>query len=236
MKPDIFIINPNISYRNKLKGYLELGGYERVFADDSIDSACEGFGGCIVLAQGGNIRYSDILEASGEGTRFILTYSDGGFSQADVGLAKSARCVLDGDFEYLLKLVNEECESFFGETSTSPAVDIVRDTLDGLGFNPAHKGYTYLIFAAKISRGEMITKDVYPDIAKKYKTTAGAVERSIRSATSFAWSNRGFGRFNRYIDWNSAKCPTNSELLLAINTKLRLSRMCEDDAKPALSY
>ena len=171
MKPDIFIINSSISYTNKLKSFLEYNGYERVLTSDNLDSECN-LDNCIVVAQGEDIRYSDIIKASEEGARFILTYGKGGFSQADVGLAKSARCVADGDFEYLLKLINEECNVYFADTSrTSATTDFVRDTLDGLGFNPAHKGYTYLIFAAKTSRGEMITKDVYPDIAKKYKTT-----------------------------------------------------------------
>ncbi|GGH86385.1 hypothetical protein JOD43_003507 [Pullulanibacillus pueri] len=61
---------------------------------------------------------------------------------------------------------------------------------------PAHiKGHRYLSDAISIvcqdfSTLSSITKGIYPQIAKKYNTTATRVERAIRHAIEIAW-NRG---------------------------------------------
>ena len=59
---------------------------------------------------------------------------------------------------------------------------------------PAHiKGYMYLREAISMVYNDIellgsITKVLYPDIAKKYNTTASRVERAIRHAIEVAWS------------------------------------------------
>jgi len=103
-------------------------------------------------------------------------------------------------------------------------------TLHELGV-PAHiKGYFYLRESIdKIYReiGLMgsITKTVYPDIAKKYKTTSSRVEKAIRYAIEIAW-NRGNAYtiskiFGHTIGMNKSK-PTNSEFITMIADRLRL--------------
>lgn len=72
------------------------------------------------------------------------------------------------------------------------------------GIPPALCGFEYLIDAIEMSynrpellRG-LVTKSLYPEIAKKYNTTAGAVERAIRNAIKNSKSghnsNAGFIR------------------------------------------
>ena len=59
---------------------------------------------------------------------------------------------------------------------------------------PAHiKGYLYLREAISMVYNDIellgsITKVLYPDIAKKFNTTASRVERAIRHAIEVAWS------------------------------------------------
>ena len=59
---------------------------------------------------------------------------------------------------------------------------------------PAHiKGYIYLREAITMVYNDIellgsITKALYPDIAKKFNTTASRVERAIRHAIEVAWS------------------------------------------------
>ena len=70
-----------------------------------------------------------------------------------------------------------------------------------------------------------ITKQLYPDLAKKYKTTPSRVERSIRHAIEVAW-NRGQIEiaqdiFGYTVNSNKGK-PTNSEFIAMIADKLRL--------------
>lgn len=96
---------------------------------------------------------------------------------------------------------------------------------------PAHiKGYQYLrdgiIMAIEDAEViNQITKQLYPDLAKKYHTTASRVERAIRHAIEVAW---GRGQlefvesiFGYTINANKGK-PTNSEFIAMISDKLRL--------------
>lgn len=96
---------------------------------------------------------------------------------------------------------------------------------------PAHiKGYQYLREAIMMVVNDIdvinqITKQLYPEIAAKYKTTPSRVERAIRHAIEVAWG-RGqvetvesiFG----YTVSNSKGKPTNSEFIAMIADKLRL--------------
>lgn len=63
---------------------------------------------------------------------------------------------------------------------------------------PAHiKGYQYLREAILIAVRDMdvinaVTKVLYPEVAKRFNTTASRVERAIRHAIEVAWDR---GRF-----------------------------------------
>lgn len=96
---------------------------------------------------------------------------------------------------------------------------------------PAHiKGYQYLreaimMVVENIDMINQITKQLYPEIARKYKTTSSRVERAIRHAIEVAW---GRGRldvmekiFGYTVNANKGK-PTNSEFIAMIADKLRL--------------
>ena len=96
---------------------------------------------------------------------------------------------------------------------------------------PSHiKGYQYIrdgisiIFENPDVIGG-ITKELYPEIADKYKTTVSRVERAIRHAIEVSW-NRGNWDFmeeifGHSVDIDKAK-PTNSEFIVTIADKLRL--------------
>ncbi len=96
---------------------------------------------------------------------------------------------------------------------------------------PAHiKGYQYLrdgiiMVVENIDVLNQITKQLYPDLAKKYKTTPSRVERAIRHAIEVAW-NRGRvdimeSVFGYTVNANKGK-PTNSEFIAMIADKLRI--------------
>ena len=96
---------------------------------------------------------------------------------------------------------------------------------------PAHiKGYQYLrdgimMVVNNIEVINQITKQLYPDLAKKYRTTPSRVERAIRHAIEVAW-NRGQietveSIFGYTVNSNKGK-PTNSEFIAMIADKLRL--------------
>lgn len=96
---------------------------------------------------------------------------------------------------------------------------------------PAHiKGYQYLREAIMMVIRDtevinQITKQLYPEIAGKYRTTPSRVERAIRHAIEVAWG-RGQADtveniFGYTVSANRGK-PTNSEFIAMIADKLRL--------------
>ena len=96
---------------------------------------------------------------------------------------------------------------------------------------PVHiKGYIYLREAIELVVDDVsllgaITKELYPAIAKKYKTTSSRVERAMRHAIEVTCT-RGdaqamSGLFGYSISSHKAK-PTNSEFIAMIADKLRL--------------
>ncbi|OEH94500.1 sporulation transcription factor Spo0A [Bacillus solimangrovi] len=96
---------------------------------------------------------------------------------------------------------------------------------------PAHiKGYLYLREAISMVYKDIellgsITKVLYPDIAKKYNTTASRVERAIRHAIEVAWSRGNIDSisnlFGYTVSVTKAK-PTNSEFIAMVADKLGL--------------
>lgn len=96
---------------------------------------------------------------------------------------------------------------------------------------PSHiKGYQYIREAIDIIYNNPdviggITKELYPELAKKFDTTVSRVERAIRHAIEVSW-NRGSWDlmediFGHSVDIDKAK-PTNSEFIVTIADKLRL--------------
>ena len=70
-----------------------------------------------------------------------------------------------------------------------------------------------------------ITKQLYPDIAKKYHTTPSRVERAIRHAIETAWNRGDIDTLNSFFGYtvsNSKGKPTNSEFIAMIADKLHL--------------
>lgn len=107
----------------------------------------------------------------------------------------------------------------------------VSSLLHDLGI-PSHvRGYRYIrdgvmLLYESSSLVNLVTKDVYPIIAKKYDTTTTRVERAIRHAIEVAW-NRGQIEmhekiFGYTVNSNKGK-PTNSEFIAMIADRIRLS-------------
>lgn len=110
---------------------------------------------------------------------------------------------------------------------------LVTNIILSLGIPPHINGYGYLREAvliyyntnAKIS----ITKNVYPVIAKRNKSTAMCVERSIRHAISVAW-NMSIKNGKQKMCKIDNKKPTNAKFIALILNKLCLNM------KPEATY
>ena len=106
----------------------------------------------------------------------------------------------------------------------------ITKTLHELGV-PSHiKGYQYIREGISLIYNNPsivggITKELYPEIAKKYNSTTSRVERAIRHAIEISWNRANWdfmeSMFGYSVDIDKAK-PTNSEFIVTIADKLRL--------------
>ena len=98
---------------------------------------------------------------------------------------------------------------------------------------PAHiKGYQYLREAIIIAVNDMdvinaVTKVLYPEVAKRFGTTASRVERAIRHAIEVAWDRGDLETLQKYFGYtvsNAKGKPTNSEFIAMIADRLQLEQ------------
>ena len=146
------------------------------------------------------------------------------------------------DFKYYQPLPVQE--SFISREIKSPYIELTPESkkdeknLEALVTNvihevgvPAHiKGYQYLreaimMVIADIEVINQITKQLYPNIANKFRTTPSRVERAIRHAIEVAWgrgTNETVENIFGYTVSAAKGKPTNSEFIAMIADKLRL--------------
>ncbi len=105
---------------------------------------------------------------------------------------------------------------------------------------PAHiKGYMYLRTAIletylNVEFLGQITKVLYPEIARRYMTTASRVERAIRHAIEVAWNRGNIDAIDEIFAYTisaSKAKPTNSEFIAMIADKLRLEHRIQNETK-----
>ena len=107
---------------------------------------------------------------------------------------------------------------------------IVSDFMLELGI-PAHlRGYQFLRSAVEMCVGNMelvgsVTKLLYPDLAKRHKTTDQKIERAIRNAIEVSWERGNSDLFEELFGYSNSEeysRPTNSEYIAAVADHIRL--------------
>lgn len=107
---------------------------------------------------------------------------------------------------------------------------IVTDLLHTLGI-PSHiRGFQYirdgiLLMYNSVTPISYITKDIYPELSKRYDTTPSRVERAIRHAIEVSWTRGDVDLmdeiFGNSLNLNRDK-PTNSEYMSTISDRLKV--------------
>jgi len=99
---------------------------------------------------------------------------------------------------------------------------------------PAHvKGYQYireaiLMVVEDVSLLGAVTKELYPDIAKKYDSAPSRVERGIRHAIELAWERGHTETLKRIFGYSmniERQKPTNSEFIALLADNFRVMGM-----------
>lgn len=146
------------------------------------------------------------------------------------------------NFNYLLEVMSELSTETKEETSgyklnkkqnKDQTLDLdseITTLLHEIGV-PAHiRGYLYIREAIKMVFEKVeilgcITKELYPEIARRFQTTSSRVERAIRHAIEISWSRGNIDAisdlFSYTISYHKSK-PTNSEFIAMIADRLRL--------------
>ena len=117
-----------------------------------------------------------------------------------------------------LRMQTEEMLQSLIQVSRESGIElVVSRTIIDFGIPPHVRGYQYIREALLMLMEDRdnllcITKDIYPEIARKYYTTTSRVERALRHAAEISWDGRGRYDPKSYFPTNSVR-PSNSEFL-----------------------
>ena len=86
-----------------------------------------------------------------------------------------------------------------------------------LGLTSKYKGYYYLAEAVNMVMEQKdgnikITKDIYPNLSKKFKSTPSNIERDIRTVINTCWETNKSG-LDKIAGYPLKFKPTNSEFI-----------------------
>lgn len=138
---------------------------------------------------------------------------------------KEMKYVILTDDEEVLKLAHEKGAEVYDPTSAldveSRKEGLVAETkmerlILKLAIKPKIKGYKYIMYIMKKCQEDAnyddkpITKEIYPEVAKHFKTTPNRVERSIRHALETSQSGRVYAEI---CGCDGSEKPTNAEFI-----------------------
>lgn len=94
-------------------------------------------------------------------------------------------------------------------------------TLSKLGITANYSGFFYTAYTVILAledpeRLQLVTKWLYPDTARRYKTSIDSVEKSIRTVSSLAW-RRNPELLMKMAGYRLEKKPSCSEFLAIIS-------------------
>ncbi|WP_297233665.1 sporulation transcription factor Spo0A [uncultured Flavonifractor sp.] len=151
---------------------------------------------------------------------------------ADYYMLKPCRLTAVAERVRQLAALRDTEEAENGEERAVKLENVVTSIIHEIGV-PAHiKGYQYLREAIIIAVGDMdvinaVTKILYPEVAKRFGTTASRVERAIRHAIEVAWDRGDLETLQKYFGYtvsNAKGKPTNSEFIAMIADRLQLQQ------------
>ena len=115
------------------------------------------------------------------------------------------------------------------DVDNNEILEYITKLMHEIGIRANLSGYYYIREAICISVKDMekikcTTKELYPDIAEKYSTTASRVERAIRHAIAVTWLRGNIDVINSIFGYtvSNKERPTNSEFIAMIADKIRL--------------
>ncbi len=120
------------------------------------------------------------------------------------------------------EIVEEASENPFSDLESEVSILLSR-----MGISASIRGYHFvrkaIIMAVEDEEVLVgITKGLYPDIAKHYKTTANKVERAIRHAIESVWKKNGPQVYFEVAGYLPVTKPTNGQFIAALSEYFRI--------------
>lgn len=108
----------------------------------------------------------------------------------------------------------------------------IKEILWDFGVGNKYRGFQYCIYSLELAmespdRLNCITKSIYPDVAKKYKTGVNCIERDIRTVAEVVWKNGGKEFFCDITGEELEKRPTNAKFLEMLMHYILLEVPCQ---------
>lgn len=122
----------------------------------------------------------------------------------------------------------EEKEPYPAENAFRNLEGEISVLLSRMGISASIKGYHFIRRAVIMAVEDAdvltgITKGLYPDIAKIYKTSASKVERAIRHAIESAWKKNGTQVYFEVAGYLPPEKPTNGQFIAVLSEYFRMS-------------
>ena len=159
-------------------------------------------------------------------SRFFNSYVLETLDELGVGYVMRKPCDVNATVARLMDLSQRIRTPVKLQTDPRNAVSTL---LLDMGIQPRLKGYACLREAVLLMAedpGRSITKEVYPNVAKRLGGNKEQVEHVIRSSIQKAWTKRDIQVWAAYFPSNcsSGKCPTNKEFICRLSDVLGLSQ------------
>ncbi len=111
-------------------------------------------------------------------------------------------------------------------SDADPRLEATYRLLNSLGITANYAGFPYTACAVQLclaqpERLRMVTKWVYPEVARRYRTSWKAVERNIRVASGMAWS-RNRPLLEALAGRKLPEKPRAAQLLAILSCRLQL--------------
>ncbi len=121
-------------------------------------------------------------------------------------------------------LIIEQVESISSEKDNEIKREkMINYIMKNVGIPASILGYKYIIRSIELvlngKVGTSVTNDLYPTVAKEFKTTSSRVERAIRHAVDIAMDNGNSDFIEELFGYSFSKIkgkPTNSEFIYGI--------------------
>lgn len=111
----------------------------------------------------------------------------------------------------------------------------VYDLLTHLGITANYTGYYYTAYAVKLAVESprellLVTKRLYPDVAKHFSTTSLCVERNIRTVVELAW-DRHADLLDKMANYELPTRPSASQFIAILAAAIASEEAAEESAQ-----